>query len=99
MSESLDLADPRLETMVRILAASVNARVLTYLAAERRDEPQGGWRFLSQIAEAVDEKPGTVGMAVQKLLPLLEERREKGRRYFRSQVRRLELRIDRFGDS
>ncbi len=96
MSESFDLADPRLESTVRMLAASVNARVLAYLAKERRNEPADGWRFLSQIAEALDEKPGTVGMAVQKLMPVLEERREKGRRYFRSQVRRLELRIDRF---
>jgi DNA-binding transcriptional ArsR family regulator len=96
MSDAMEVGDPRLESTVRILAASVNARILAHLIEARRADPEGGWRFLSKIAEAVGEKPGTVSMAIQKLLPLLEERREKGKRYFRSQLRSLELHLERF---
>ncbi len=82
--ERLALSDPQMETVVRSLAASVNLRMMDVLLEHRRSDPADGWMFLSQIAEALDEKPGTVGLAVQKLLPLLEEKREKGKRYFRS---------------
>ncbi|HVL87888.1 MAG TPA: hypothetical protein VM681_07810 [Candidatus Thermoplasmatota archaeon] len=80
---------PEMEAIVRVLSASVNVRILAALMEERKRGE--GWLFLSEIAERIDEKPGTVGLAIQKLLPLLEERREKGRRYFRSQHRELSL--------
>ncbi len=88
--------DPEgLHELVRVLAASVNVRIVGALARARRDNPIDGWMFLSEIAEAVGEKPGTVGIAVQKLLPILvEERRDKGRRYFRSRVTALALVMD-----
>ena len=85
--EELSLKDPRLESIVRILAASANVRILHFLVEARRKEAQDGWRFLSEIAEGVGEAPGTVSLAVQKLLPLLEERRSKGKRYFRAKTR------------
>jgi hypothetical protein len=96
MSEEVEVGNPRLEAIVRILAASINTRILAHLIDARAGQPDGGWRFLSQIAEAVGEKPGTVGLAIQKLLPLLEERRDKGRRYFRTQLRSLRLLLDRY---
>lgn len=79
-------------SLVRILGASVNVRILQTLMEERRGG--GGWLFLSEIAQRIGEKPGTVGLAIQKLLPLLEEKREKGRRYFRAQHRELVLRLE-----
>jgi hypothetical protein len=94
-TEAIDISDPRLDTIVRILAASINTQILAHLIDVRAQEPTGGWRFLSQIAEAVGESPGTVGLAIQKLLPLLEERRHKGKRYFRSQLKTLALRLER----
>lgn len=93
--EDLALKDPRFETTVRLLAASVNTRILHFLVEARRREPNAGWRFLSEIAQGVGESPGAVSPAIQKLLPLLEERREKGRRYFRARAR-LRLAIDYF---
>ncbi|HWG89404.1 MAG TPA: hypothetical protein VNZ52_01000 [Candidatus Thermoplasmatota archaeon] len=81
--------------LVRILGASINVNILNVLMAERKNPKSEGWMFLSEIAERLDEKPGTVGMAVQKLMPLLEERREKGKRYFRSRIKELTLRVDR----
>lgn len=89
----LTLFDSEMENVVRILAASINVRMMGVLLERRVAEPDGGWLFLSQIAEAVDEKPGTVGLAVQKLLPLLEEKRDKGKRYFRSRYVGMELRL------
>lgn len=57
--------------------------------------PEGpGWMYLSEIAEAMGEAPGTVGSSLQKLLRLLEEQRVKGRRYFRSRVVRLEIVVE-----
>lgn len=70
------------ERLVRILDASVNVRILKVLMEERRKGD--GWLFLSDIAKRIDEKPGTVGLAIQKLLPLCEERYEKGKRWFRT---------------
>lgn len=70
-----------------MLAASVNTRILHYLVETRRKDAPEGWRYLTEIAEGVKESPGTVSLAIQKLLPLLEEKREKGRRYFRARVR------------
>jgi DNA-binding transcriptional ArsR family regulator len=81
----------RIAQIVRILGASVNIDILRHLMEARRQEGDEGWRYLSEIAEALDEAPGTVGAAVQKLHPLLEERREKGRRYFRSRVEDLRI--------
>jgi DNA-binding transcriptional ArsR family regulator len=85
--EELSLKDPRLEATVRILAASVNVRILHHLVESRRKEPAGGWRFLSEIAQAIGEAPGSVSLGLQKLLPLLEERRQKGKRYFRARAK------------
>lgn len=93
--EELGLKDPRLEATVRILAASANVRILHYLVEARRKDTDEGWRFLTQVAEGVDESPGTVSLAIQKLLPLLEERRHKGRRYFRARTR-LTLQLEPF---
>lgn len=96
-SRELTLSDDsdRIEQIVRILGASVNIEILRHLLEARRQEgDDGGWRYLSEIAEALDEAPGTVGAAVQKLHPLLEERREKGRRYFRSRVEDLRILVD-----
>ena len=85
------LRDPEgVARLVRMLGASVNVAILRELArARRRGE---GWMYLSEIAEAIGESPGTVGIAIQKLTPLLEERRHKGLRYFRSTL--TELRIE-----
>lgn len=93
--EEVLLRDRRFEEYVRLLAASVNTRLLNYLVEARRKELEGGWRFLSQIAEGVGESPGAVSAAIQKLLPLLDERREKGRRYFRARAR-VQLFLDYF---
>jgi hypothetical protein len=90
----LSLDDAETEQVVRILAASVNIRLMSVLVEARRNDPEEGWRFLSELAEAVDERPGTVGLAVQKLLPLLEERRHKGKRYFRSRYKNFEIHLD-----
>ena len=84
--EEVHLKDRRLEELVRILAASVNARILHFLVEARRKETDDGWRFLTQIAQGVGESPGTVSLAIQKLLPVLEERRAKGKRYFRAKA-------------
>jgi hypothetical protein len=85
--QEIPLGDPQLETLVRMMAASVNAKILHHLVQVRKKEPKEGWRFLSEIAQSVGEAPGTVSLAIQKLLPLLEERRHKGRRYFRTTTR------------
>jgi len=77
--------------LVRILAASVNVAILRALVLERERRGEDGWLFLSEIAERIGEKPGTVVLAVEKLAPLLEERREKGKRYFRSRVEALSV--------
>jgi DNA-binding transcriptional ArsR family regulator len=89
---SLTRDAPEIESIVRVLSASVNVRILQALMEERRKSD--GWLFLSEIAERINESPGTVGLAIQKLLPLLEEKREKGRRYFRSQHRELTLSLE-----
>lgn len=80
------------ERLVRILDASVNVRILKALMEERRKGE--GWLFLSEIAKRIGEKPGTVGLAIQKLLPLLEEKYEKGKRWFRTPYRELTLTLD-----
>jgi hypothetical protein len=89
--EALRPGDGLFGHYVRILGASVNAKIADVLVEARRKDPDGGWLFLSQIAVEVSEKPGTVGLAIQKLLPLLEEKREKGRRWFRSRYTDLRL--------
>lgn len=84
--------DPEtLARLVRILGASVNVAILRALEAERKNKVTDGWLFLSEIAERLGESPGTVVQAVEKLMPFLEERRERGRRYFRTRVRELRL--------
>ncbi|HLE47632.1 MAG TPA: hypothetical protein VI818_04990 [Candidatus Thermoplasmatota archaeon] len=87
--------DRRFEEYVRVLAASVNTRIYHFLAEARKKEPAEGWRFLSEIAEGIAESPGAVSPAIQKLLPLLEEKRVKGRRYFRATAR-IRLALDYF---
>lgn len=85
------LRDPDdITRLVRMLGASVNVAILRELARARRRGD--GWMYLSEIAQAIDEAPGTVGIAIQKLTPLLEERRHKGLRYFRSTL--VDLRIE-----
>ena len=86
-------ADPdEVAHIVRILDASVNVRILKTLMEERRKGE--GWLFLSEIAKRIDEKPGTVGLAIQKLLPLLEERYDKGKRWFRTPYTELTLSLE-----
>ena len=90
--------DPEeVEGLVRILAASVAVRILTLLIEERRSGE--GWLFLSEIADRIQEKPGTIGQAVQKLLPLLEEKRVKGRRFFRARILGLRIHMEPGGTS
>lgn len=82
-----------LARIVRILDASVNVEILrTLTQARRRGE---GWLYLSQIAERIGEAPGTVGGAIEKLSPLLEEKREKGLRYFRAAVTDVRIMVER----
>jgi hypothetical protein len=78
--------------IVRILDASVNVKILRVLMEERRKGE--GWLFLSDIAKRIGEKPGTVGLAIQKLLPLLEERYDKGKRWFRTPYRELTVTLE-----
>lgn len=86
--------DPdELAGLVRILGASVNVAILRELVRARRKGE--GWMYLSEIALAIGEAPGTVGIAIQKLMPLLEERREKGLRYFRSRITELRVETER----
>lgn len=97
-------APEEIERLSRLLTQSVNARVLALLIERREDgyapddetrRPDGaGWMYLSEIADATDEAPGTVGSSVQKLLPVLEERRVKGRRFFRARIHDLVLVLD-----
>lgn len=89
---SLSKDSEEIERIVRLLAASVNVKILSCLNEERRRGE--GWLFLSEIADRTGEKPGTIGLAIQKLLPLLEERREKGRRYFRSRIKEFRIVLD-----
>ncbi|MHB8605695.1 MAG: hypothetical protein ACYDCK_10615 [Thermoplasmatota archaeon] len=99
--KELNLTDHHdaIDRLVRMLGASVNVAILRELTAARRAEPNGGWVFLSDLAKRLDEAPGTVSVAIQKLLPLLEEKREKGRRYFRARVSELRIVLDeRAGD-
>lgn len=95
VQEEVTLRDKRFEEYVRVLSASVNTRIMYWLVEARRKDPDNGWRFLSEIAQGITESPGAVSPALQKLLPLLEERREKGRRYFRARAK-LRLLLDFF---
>lgn len=82
-----------LARLVRVMSASVNVHILAELVAARRDAD--GWLGLSEIARRVNENPGTVSVAVQKLVPTLaEEKYEKGRRYFRARVTGVKLVFD-----
>lgn len=90
---SLTREPDELEKLVRILGASVNVAILRELArARRRGE---GWMYLSEISQAIGEAPGTVHTAIQKLTPLLEEKREKGLRYFRARITELRVEVER----
>ena len=73
----------------RLLSASIAARILKLLIDART--ATDGWLFLSEIAQRLDEKPGTVGLAIARLDPYVEERREKGKRFFRARVREITL--------
>jgi len=90
---SLRREPDELARLVRILDASVNVEILRALAlARRRGE---GWLYLSQIAERIGQAPGTVGTAIEKLSPLLDEKREKGLRYFRSRFVDVAITLER----
>ena len=82
-----------LAKLVRVLGASVNVAILRELARARRKGE--GWLYLSQIAESIGEAPGTVSVAIQKLTPFVEEKREKGLRYFRAALVELRLGVER----
>jgi len=82
-----------LERVIRLLGASVNVAILRELARARKRGD--GWMYLSQIALAIGESPGSVSAGIQKLTPLLEEKREKGLRYFRANLVDLRLEIER----
>ncbi|MHB8585872.1 MAG: hypothetical protein ACYDDF_08575 [Thermoplasmatota archaeon] len=91
---ALDDDPDALSRAVRILGASINVRILGILSEARRSEPAGGWMFLSSIAERLNEAPGSVGLAIEKLRPFVEEKREKGRRWFRSRVQGVTMVLD-----
>jgi DNA-binding transcriptional ArsR family regulator len=82
--------------LVRMLGASVNVAILRELARARRKGE--GWLYLSEIAERIGEAPGTVSIAIQKMMPLLEERREKGLRYFRATLTEIRIEAERPDD-
>lgn len=82
-----------LERVVRLLGASVNVAILRELARARKRGD--GWMYLSEIATAIGESPGSVSAGIQKLTPLLEEKREKGLRYFRANLVDLRVEIER----
>lgn len=84
-----------IERLVRVLDASVNLAALHALMELRREARDDGWIFLSDLAKRVDQAPGTVSVAVQKMVPtLVEEKYERGRRYFRSRVTSLRIQVD-----
>lgn len=86
--------DPEeLERLVRMMGASVNVAILRELARARRKG--AGWMYLTQIADALGEAPGTVSAGVQKLFPLVEEKREKGLRYFRATLVDVKVELER----
>lgn len=82
--------------LVRALSASVNVEILAVLMETRRLDARGeGWLFLSDLARAIGQAPGTISLAIQKLVPdLVEEKREKGKRYFRARVDRLTVALE-----
>ncbi len=87
-----------MERLIRVLGASVNVAAMRELVADRRARPDDGWIMLSELAARLGEAPGTVSVAVQKLIPLLvEEKYEKGRRYFRAIVTGISLVLDEVG--
>lgn len=95
MTEKLALTKDadELGALARALGASVNAAILRELVrARRRGE---GWMYLTQIAGAIGESPGSVSAGVQKLTPLVEEKREKGLRYFRSKYVDVRVELER----
>lgn len=77
----------------RMLAGSTGIAILRELAKARRKGD--GWMYLSQIATAIGETPGTVAHGLSKVAPMLEERREKGLRYFRATFVDIKLEIER----
>lgn len=82
-----------LARIVRMLSASVNVAILRELVRARRRGD--GWMYLSEIALAIDEAPGTVAHGLAKLAPILDEKREKGLRYFRADFGDVRLEFDR----
>ena len=88
--------DPEaLARLVRILDASVNVEVLSALVTARKETRTGGWVFLSDLAKRVGQAPGTVSVAVQRMVPqLVEEKYDRGRRYFRARVSGVSIVVD-----
>ena len=89
----LTLEPEEMGRLVHALSASVNVRILSELAKARRKGD--GWMYLSQIAGKVGEHAGTVSGGLGKLAPFIEERREKGLRYFRATLTELTLTAER----
>lgn len=89
----LTLEPEKVRRLVYALDASVNVDILRELARARRKGE--GWLYLSQIAQRIGEAPGTVAVAVSKLGPFVEEKREKGLRYFRATVTEVALTVER----
>lgn len=89
----LTLDPSEMERLVDALSASVNVRILAELAKARRKGD--GWLYLSQIASRVGEHAGTVSGGLGKLAPFIEEKREKGLRYFRATLTELTLSVER----
>lgn len=83
-SVSLTTDAEELRRLVYALDASVNIEILRELAKARRRGD--GWMYLTQIAQKIGESPGTVGVAISKLTPFVDEKREKGLRWFRANV-------------
>ena len=87
----------RVEAIVRALAASINVRLIGLLAAERRSTGDDAWVHLSQAAVDLDEAPGTIAAAVGRLMlaGLVDEKRAKGKRYFRARVTDVSVTLSR----
>lgn len=89
----LTLEPEEVRRLVYALDASVNVDILRELAKARRKGD--GWLYLSQIAQRIGESPGTVGIAISKLAPFVEEKREKGLRWFRATVTEVAITVER----
>ncbi|HVM45508.1 MAG TPA: helix-turn-helix domain-containing protein, partial [Candidatus Thermoplasmatota archaeon] len=82
-----------LARMTRMLSTGVSIAVLGELVRARRKGE--GWMYLTQLAKAIGETPGSVSHGLAKLAPLVEERREKGLRWFRVDLTDVSLELER----